>query len=80
MDPDDTHLRKAAHCMVRNLTSGLAMITCREQVIQTLTTNLKQHFMSVLIVSISNVIFHNKEDSLNYNFFPISLHHNLKRK
>ncbi|XP_025202841.1 CCR4-NOT transcription complex subunit 1-like isoform X4 [Melanaphis sacchari] len=49
MDPDDTHLRKAAHCMVRNLTSGLAMITCREQVIQTLTTNLKQHFMSVLI-------------------------------
>lgn len=52
MDPDDIHLRKAAHCMVRNLTSGLAMITCREQVIQTLTTNLKQHFMSVLIVCI----------------------------
>jgi len=50
MDPDDSHLRKAAHCMVRSLTSGLAMITCREQVIQTLTTNLKQHFMSVLIV------------------------------
>ncbi|VVC27811.1 Hypothetical protein CINCED_3A013043 [Cinara cedri] len=49
MDPDDTHLRKAAHCMVRHLTSGLAMITCREQVIQTLTTNLRQHFMSVLI-------------------------------
>jgi len=55
MDPDDTHLRKAAHCMVRNLTSGLAMITCREQVIQTLTTNLKQHFMSVLIVCINIV-------------------------
>lgn len=54
MDPDDTHLRKAAHCMVRNLTSGLAMITCREQVIQTLTTNLKQHFMSVLIVCIND--------------------------
>jgi CCR4-NOT transcription complex subunit 1 len=54
MDPDDTHLRKAAHCMVRNLTSGLAMITCREQVIQTLTTNLKQHFMSVLIVCITS--------------------------
>lgn len=50
MDPDDTHIRKAAHCMVRNLTSGLAMITCREQVIQTLTTNLKQHFLSALIV------------------------------
>ncbi|XP_050542433.1 CCR4-NOT transcription complex subunit 1-like [Daktulosphaira vitifoliae] len=49
MDPDESHLRKAAHCMVRNLTSGLAMITCREQVIQTLTSNLKQHFLSVLI-------------------------------
>jgi len=44
-------MRKAAHCMVRTFTSGLAMITCREQVIQTLTTNLKQHFLSVLIVS-----------------------------
>jgi len=52
MDPDDSHLRKAAHCMVRSLTSGLAMITCREQVIQTLTTNLRQHFMSVLIVCV----------------------------
>ncbi|XP_050435609.1 CCR4-NOT transcription complex subunit 1 isoform X4 [Adelges cooleyi] len=49
MDPDESHLRKAAHCMVRNLTSGLAMITCREQIIQTLITNLKQHFLNVLI-------------------------------
>lgn len=56
MDPDDVHLRKAAHMMVRNLTSGLAMITCREQVIQTLTTNLKQHFMSVIIVCINRVV------------------------
>lgn len=50
MDSDETHLQKAAHCMVRNLTSGLAMITCREQVTQALITNLKQHFLSVLIV------------------------------
>jgi len=50
MDPDESHLRKAAHCMVRNLTSGLAMITCREQVVQLLTSNLKQHFLSVLMV------------------------------
>ncbi|XP_050527108.1 CCR4-NOT transcription complex subunit 1-like isoform X2 [Daktulosphaira vitifoliae] len=49
MDSDETHLRKAAHCMVRNLTSGLAMITCREQITQALTTNLKQHFLSILI-------------------------------
>lgn len=50
MDPDESHLRKAAHCMVRNLTSGLAMITCREQVCQILVTNLKQNFLSVLLV------------------------------
>jgi len=53
MDPDESHLRKAAHCMVRNLTSGLAMITCREQVVQLLTSNLKQHFLSVLMVYIT---------------------------
>lgn len=60
MDPDESHLRKAAHCMVRNLTSGLAMITCREQVVQLLTSNLKQHFLSVLMVYliiISKAIF-----------------------
>ncbi|VVC34988.1 Hypothetical protein CINCED_3A007099 [Cinara cedri] len=49
MDPDESHMRKAAHCMVRNLTSGLAMITCREQVVQVLSSNLKQHFLSILI-------------------------------
>lgn len=50
MDPDESHMCKAAHCMVRSLTSGLALITCRDQVEQTLITNLKQHFSSVLIV------------------------------
>jgi len=54
MDPDENHLRKAAHCMVRNLTSGLAMVTCREQVSQLLTSNLKQHFLSVVMVGIHN--------------------------
>lgn len=56
MDPDESHLRKAAHCMVRNLTSGLAMITCREQVVQLLTSNLKQHFLSVLMVLLTIII------------------------
>lgn len=56
MDPDESHLRKAAHCMVRNLTSGLAMITCREQVVQLLTSNLKQHFLSVLMVFLTIII------------------------
>lgn len=56
MDPDESHLRKAAHCMVRNLTSGLAMITCREQIVQLLTSNLKQHFLSVLMVFLTIII------------------------
>jgi CCR4-NOT transcription complex subunit 1 len=51
MDPDESHIRKAAHCMITNLTSGLAMINCREQVLQLLTTNLKKYFLSVLMVS-----------------------------
>lgn len=59
MDPDDHNLRRAAHMMVRNLTSGLAMITCREQVTQTLTTNLKQHFMSVIIVCMNKEVKNN---------------------
>lgn len=52
MDPDESHMCKAAHSMVRSLTSGLAMLVCREQMVQTLMTNLKQHFLNVLIVCI----------------------------
>lgn len=64
MDPDESHLRKAAHCMVRNLTSGLAMITCREQVCQILITNLKQHFLSVLLVSMKILTTHISVDCI----------------
>lgn len=80
MDPDDTHLRKAAHCMVRNLTSGLAMITCREQVIQTLTTNLKQHFMSVIIVCIYFQVLKLLNWFYKCLIFVFSRHHNNKKK
>lgn len=31
LDPDEARMRKAAHYMVRNLTAGMAMITCRDQ-------------------------------------------------
>lgn len=60
MDPDESHMRKAAHCMVRNLTSGLSMITCREQVVQVLMTNLKQHFLSALTVCVKLIIILNR--------------------
>jgi len=56
MDPDESHLRKAAHCMVRNLTSGLTMMNCKEQVVQLLITNLKQHFLSAITVSMKLII------------------------
>ena len=29
LDHDETRMRHAAHAMVRNLTAGMAMITCR---------------------------------------------------
>lgn len=31
LDPDEAQMRKAAHYMARNLTAGMAMITCRDQ-------------------------------------------------
>ena len=47
LDPDETRMRAAAHNMVRNLTSGMAMITCRDHLLQTIKNHLK-HFMVTL--------------------------------
>lgn len=69
MDPDESHMRKAAHCMVRNLTSGLAMITCREQVVQILIANLKQHFLTALIVCMIKITFKFKSINLIFNIY-----------
>lgn len=46
LDPDETHIQRAAHCLVRHLVSYMAMILCRdpEQVEQSLTSNLKLAF------------------------------------
>ena len=36
LDPDENRMRSAAHNMVRNLTSGMAMITCRDHLLQSI--------------------------------------------
>ncbi|GBP76975.1 CCR4-NOT transcription complex subunit 1 [Eumeta japonica] len=49
LDPDEVRMRTCAHHMTRNLTAGMAMITCREQIISTISTNLKTAFLSALV-------------------------------
>ncbi|XP_063392578.1 CCR4-NOT transcription complex subunit 1 isoform X1 [Cydia fagiglandana] len=49
LDPDEVRMRTCAHHMTRNLTAGMAMITCREQIISTISTNLKAAFVTALM-------------------------------
>lgn len=48
LDSDETRMRTAAHYMVRNLTAGLAMITCKDQLTQSLQSNIKKAFLTIL--------------------------------
>lgn len=41
LEPDESRMRTAAYYMVRNLTAGMAMITCRDQLLQSISTNIK---------------------------------------
>ncbi len=47
LDHDENRLRAAAHHMVRNLTAGMAMITCRDHLLLSIKSNLK-NFMVTL--------------------------------
>ncbi|KAG5879168.1 hypothetical protein JTB14_029970 [Gonioctena quinquepunctata] len=49
LDPDENRMRLAAHYMVRNLTAGMAMITCREQLLSAINTHLKQALLTNLV-------------------------------
>ncbi|XP_014478138.1 PREDICTED: CCR4-NOT transcription complex subunit 1 isoform X5 [Dinoponera quadriceps] len=56
LDPEEMRMRTAARHMVRNLTAGMAMITCRDQVRQqelltSISANLKQSFLAAMITS-----------------------------
>ena len=40
-------MREAAHHMVRNLTAGMAMITCRDHILLSIKNNLKNLLMTI---------------------------------
>ncbi|XP_051787590.1 CCR4-NOT transcription complex subunit 1 isoform X3 [Erpetoichthys calabaricus] len=48
LDSEESRMRVAAHHMMRNLTAGMAMITCREPLLMSIATNLKNSFASAL--------------------------------
>uniref|UniRef100_A0A336KB47 CSON004409 protein n=1 Tax=Culicoides sonorensis TaxID=179676 RepID=A0A336KB47_CULSO len=48
LEPDENRLRSAAHNIVRNLAAGMAMITCRDQLLQNLQNNIKTLFQATL--------------------------------
>lgn len=48
LDPEETRMRAAAHHMIRNMTSALALITSREPLYHSIASNLRTAFMSAL--------------------------------
>ncbi|XP_030646162.1 CCR4-NOT transcription complex subunit 1 isoform X2 [Chanos chanos] len=48
LDSEESRMRVAAHHMMRNLTAGMAMITCREPLLMSISTNLKNSFAAAL--------------------------------
>lgn len=49
LDPEEMRMRSAAHYMVRNLTAGMAMITCRDQLLASINTHLKSSLQTAMI-------------------------------
>uniref|UniRef100_T1ISW7 CCR4-NOT transcription complex subunit 1 n=1 Tax=Strigamia maritima TaxID=126957 RepID=T1ISW7_STRMM len=48
VDPDEGRMRAAAFNMVRNLTAGMALITCRDHLLISINANLKAAFLSAM--------------------------------
>uniref|UniRef100_A0A182JXB0 CHK kinase-like domain-containing protein n=1 Tax=Anopheles christyi TaxID=43041 RepID=A0A182JXB0_9DIPT len=48
LDSDETRMRRSAHNMARSLVAGMAMITCREQMLQTIQNNIKAGFLTAV--------------------------------
>lgn len=48
LDSDEATMRQAAHYMARNLAAGMAMITCKDQLISAIQSNVKTAFMTIL--------------------------------
>lgn len=56
LDPEVFGMHTASTHMVRNLTAGMAMITCREPLLLSITSNLRNAFSSVLRVRDMNEV------------------------
>ena len=93
LDHDETRMRTAAHSTTRNLTAGMAMITCKEHVqvshalIAFIIHSLIDSFNSLFIHSLTHFIhFHSLIDSLHSLFihsFINFIHHSqvsIKKK
>lgn len=48
LDPDEMALRTAAHNIVKNLSAGMAMMTCRDQLQQNIQNQIKTLFVAAL--------------------------------
>jgi hypothetical protein len=46
MEADENKMRKAAHLMVQNLASNLAMVTCKEPLRISMTSSLRNIFVA----------------------------------
>ncbi|KAI4469623.1 ccr4-not transcription complex [Holotrichia oblita] len=49
LDFEENRMRMAAHYMVRNLTAGMAMITCRDQLLASITTQMKGTLQNAMV-------------------------------
>lgn len=78
LDSEESHMRVAAHHMMRNLTAGMAMITCREPLLMSIATNLKNSFAAALRVGNNFVLsFKIKISSHFKNFDWMNIHFRL---
>lgn len=55
LDPDENRMRQAAHFMVRNLSAGMAMITCRDQILTSINAQMKSALQNHLGVGVGGV-------------------------
>jgi CCR4-NOT transcription complex subunit 1 len=53
MEADENKMRKAAHLMVQNLASNLAMVTCKEPLRISMTSNLRSIFVTNGLTDVS---------------------------
>lgn len=49
LDADETRMRMTAHYMVRYLTAGMAMITCRDQLLASINSQLKLALQNAMV-------------------------------